>query len=108
MIYEERVYKIMPGRMPDIIKRFQEHAVRLFERHGIKLVGFWQPVIGPSFNEIYYLVAYEDLEHRERAWTAFINDPEWIRVRAETEKNGPLVADISNRILKPAAFSPLQ
>lgn len=108
MIYEERVYKIMPGRMADIKNRFAEVTMRLFERHGIKVIGFWQPVFGPSMNELYYIVAYEDLAHRERAWHAFVNDPEWIQAKAESEKNGQLVADVANRILKPTEFSPLQ
>jgi hypothetical protein len=108
MIYEERIYKIVPGRMPDILKRFTDHAVPLFERHGIKLVGFWQTAIGPSSNELTYILAYDSLEHRERAWGAFVSDPDWIRAKAESEKNGMLVADVANRILKPTAFSPLQ
>jgi hypothetical protein len=108
MIYEERIYKIMPGRISDILKRFTDHAVPLFERHGLKLVGFWTTAVGPSSHELTYLLAFDDLNHRERAWAAFVSDPDWIKARAESEKNGPLVADVANRILKPTAFSPLK
>ena len=108
MTYEERVYKIMPGRMPDIMNRFTNHALPLFEKHGIKLVGFWQTVIGPSSNELVYVVAYDDLSHRERAWNAFMNDPAWMEAKAKSEQNGMLVADVANRILTPTTFSPLQ
>ena len=108
MVYEERVYKILPGRMPDIKKRFATVTMRLFDRHGITVVGFWQPLFGPTTNELCYICAFSDLNERERAWQSFISDPEWIQAKAESEKNGPLVADISVRILKPTEFSPLQ
>ena len=108
VIYEERIYKIVPGKMPDIMARFTNHALPLFEKHGIKLVGFWQTAIGPSSNELVYFVAYDDLGHREKAWNAFMNDPAWIEAKAKSEQNGMLVADVANRILTPTAFSPLQ
>lgn len=108
MIYEERTYKVMPGRMSDILKRFQDHAVRIFERHGMKLIGFWLPMIGPDNYSLTYLLAFEDLAHRERAWAAFYADQEWIRIKKETEANGALFSHISNRILAPTPFSPLR
>ncbi len=108
MIYEERIYKIMPGRVPDILNRFTHHAVPLFEKHGMMLVGFWQTVVGPSNHELTYLLAFDDAAHRDRAWAAFMADPAWIEAKTDSETNGPLVADVSNRILAPVPFSPLQ
>jgi len=107
MIYEERRYRIAPGKMPDILRRFEDHALRLFDKHGIRLVGFWTPVIGPSLNEICYLVSFDTADEMQRAWAAVAADPEWIAIKAETERDGPLVLDIANRILRPTAFSPL-
>ena len=108
MIYEERIYKIMPGRVPDILNRFTDHAVPLFEKHGMKLVGFWQTVVGPSNHELTYLLAFEDANHRDRAWAAFMADPAWIKAKADSETNGVLVAEVANRILAPVPFSPMQ
>jgi hypothetical protein len=93
---------------PTRIDRFTNHAVPLFEKHGMQLVGFWQTVVGPSNHELTYLLAFEDANHRDRAWAAFMADPAWIKAKAESETNGPLVADVANRILTPAPFSPLQ
>jgi hypothetical protein len=107
MIYEWRAYYIMPGRMPDIQKRFADHTMRLFAKHGIKVVGFWQPVIGES-NELVYMCAYEDLAARETAWASFMSDPEWQAVRKDSEINGPLVERFVNKIFRPTPFSPLQ
>ena len=107
MIYEWRAYYIMPGRMPDIQKRFADHTMRLFAKHGIKVVGFWQPVIGES-NELVYMCAYDDLGARDRAWSSFMSDPEWQAVRKDSELNGPLVERFVNKIFRPTSFSPLQ
>src|SRR4029079_17376019 len=106
VIYEYRAYYAAPGKMPDIQKRFADHTMRLFAKHGIKVVGFWQPVIGES-NELVYMWAYDDLAARDRAWTSFMGDPEWQAVRKDSELNGPLVERFVNKILPPTAFSPL-
>ena len=86
MIYEERIYKIMPGRVPDILDRFTNHAVPLFQKHGMKLVGFWQTAVGPSNHELTYLLAFDDANHRDRAWAAFMADPAWIKAKADSGK----------------------
>jgi len=62
-------------------------------------------VIGESNQELTYLLAWESLAERERKWTAFASDPEWVAVRNETEKDGPIVATIANSILEPTSFS---
>jgi hypothetical protein len=107
MIYEYRAYYIVPGRMPDIQRRFADVTMGLFKKHGIMVVGFWETVIGES-NELVYICAYEDLGQRERAWKAFMADPDWQAAKARTEADGPLVERVVNKIWRPTAFSPLQ
>ena len=107
MIYEIRSYDIVPGRMPAMNARFQNHTMGLFKKHGIEVVGFWEAMIGAS-NVLHYIVRFSDLGQRERAWAAFGADPEWLRVRAESEKDGPIVARIRNEIWRPSAYSPMQ
>jgi hypothetical protein len=105
MIYEMRSYRAMPGRMPDLLKRFDTITLKLFEKHGIKQAGFWTTEVGESNHNLMYLIAYESMADREKKWGAFSTDPEWISKRAETEKNGPLVQTFSNQFLKPTSFS---
>jgi NIPSNAP len=107
MIHEYRAYYIMPGRMPDIQKRFAEVTMKLFKKHGIEVVGFWEPIIGES-NELVYICAYADLATRERVWKAFMADPEWQAARKASEANGPLVERVVNKIWRPTSFSPIQ
>ena len=105
MIYEMRNYRCLPGRLPALLRRFEDHTLRLWERHGIKQAGFWTYAIGPSNNELVYLVAWESLADRERKWAAFMNDPEWIAARTASEADGPILANVANSFLQPTAFS---
>jgi hypothetical protein len=107
MIYEYRAYYAVPGRMPDIQKRFNDVTMRLFEKHKIKVVGFWETVIGES-NELVYICAFDDLAARQKAWDAFMADPEWQAAKKASEMNGPLVERVVNKIWKPTAFSPIK
>ena len=108
MLYEYRVYEAMPGRLPEVHARFRDHTLRLFERHGIKVIGFWSPKAGEYTNRVIYMLAFEDPAHRESAWAAFAADPEWQKVVAETEANGPIISRVFNSFLAPTDYSPLQ
>jgi hypothetical protein len=105
MIYELRVYHCVPGRLPALLKRFETITLGLWEKHGIKQAGFWTVLIGESNQDLYYLVQWESLAEREKKWNAFQADPEWHAKRAETERDGPIVASLSNSFLQPTSFS---
>ena len=105
MIYELRVYHCMPGRLPDVLRRFETITLGFFEQYGIRQAGFWTVLVGESNHALYYMLAWESLAEREEKWNAFQADREWITKRAETERNGPIVASITNSFLQPAAFS---
>jgi len=105
MIYELRVYRVTPGKMPAQLARFQDHTLRIWDRLGIRQAGFWTTVVGESHLDLTYMLAWESMGERETKWTAFQADPEWVKVRAETEKDGALSQSISNQFLAPTAFS---
>jgi hypothetical protein len=107
LIYELRTYTAMPDCMPALQARFRDHTATLFEKHGIKNVGYWTNLAGGQSDELYYMVAYEDLGARQPAWASFKEDPEWLRVFAESERNGPLMHHSRNQLLLPTDFSPL-
>lgn len=109
MIYELRIYTAVPGKMQAIQDRFAHHTLRLFQKHGINAVGFWTQEVGDNVaNTLYYLLGYESLADKEQKWSALQRDPEWIRVRDESEKTGPIIQSVVNRILRPTSFSPMQ
>ena len=108
MLYELRVYDYCPGRLPNLLNRFQNHTLRIWERHGIRQGGFWTTLIGNSNQRLTYFLVWESLAEREKKWAAFQADPEWIKARAESEKDAPIVANVISEILTPTAFSSLK
>jgi hypothetical protein len=107
MIYELRIYTVHPGRMGALQARFRDHTTRLFEKHGMKNIGYWTNAIGGRSDELWYMLGFEDLNQRQQAWRAFATDPEWQKVQRESEADGPIVHHIENRIMSPTNFSPL-
>lgn len=105
MIYEMRVYRCVPGRLPALLNRFANITLKIWERHGIKQAGFFTTVIGESNQELTYFLQWDSLADRETKWNAFQADPEWHTKRAETEKDGAIVANVEVQILAPTAFS---
>ena len=105
MIYEQRIYTCLPGRLPNLLKRFEGHTLKIWEKHGIRQAGFWTVLIGNGNHDLHYLLAWESMGERETKWGAFSTDPEWIEKRGKTEENGPLVQTFSNQFLKPTKFS---
>jgi hypothetical protein len=105
MVHELRIYRCAPGRLPALLKRFEDTTLGIWERHGIRQAGFWTVEVGPSNQLLYYMLEWESLAERETKWAAFMSDPEWMAKRAESERDGPIVANIENVMLKPTAFS---
>ena len=108
MLYELRIYRCVPGRLPALLDRFDTITLKLWEKHGIRQAGFWTTAIGDSNQDLHYLLAWESLAEREQKWAAFAGDPEWLEKRAETERDGAIVATVSNQILQPTSFSSVQ
>lgn len=108
MIYEMRVYRTLPGRLPKLLARFNDVTLGLWAKHGIQQVGFWTTLVGASNHELTYLLAWQSMADRETRWTAFMNDLDWQKARAASESDGAIVADISNQFLMPTAFSALK
>jgi len=105
MIYEMRVYRCVPGRLPALLKRFDTITLKLWEKHGIKQAGFFTTLIGESNQELTYFLAWDSLADREKKWAAFQGDQDWIAARAKTEEDGQIVANIVSQLLVPTAFS---
>jgi len=108
MIYELRVYHAMPGKLPALVDRFRKTTVGIWKRHDIRPVGFWTVDIGENTNDLYYMLQWDDMMHRERATAAFQSDAEWIKARDQSEAGGPLIASVTRTLLKPTDFSGLK
>ena len=105
MIYEIRVYRCVPGRLPALLKRFDTITLKIWEKHGIRQAGFFTTLVGESNQELTYFLTWESLAEREKKWNAFATDPEWLAARAKSEEDGQIVGNIVNQLLVPTAFS---
>ena len=108
MIYELRVYTAMPGRLADVLARFRDHTVDIWNRLGIRQLGYWTTAIGPDSNVLTYMLVWDSMADREAKWGKFVTDPEWVRVRTASEASGPIVAKMDSSFLTPTSFSPLK
>lgn len=100
-LFEMRTYDCYPGKYPDLIKRFRDHALSLFEKHGMTNIMYFDTDDG----SLLYFRTHPDAETAARSLEAFRNDPEWIKVRDESEKDGKIVKHIGGIFLKPVDFS---
>lgn len=91
-VFDFRTYTAAPGRLEALKERFQHHTLEFFERHKIKVVGFFEPVDGSD--TLLYITEFESAEDADRAWANFGQDPEWARAKASTELEGPLAIGI--------------
>ncbi|PWK59428.1 NIPSNAP family protein [Aminobacter sp. AP02] len=101
MIHELRHYECVPGMLPIVLKRFEDHAFPIWNELGIRSLGFWTTAIGENDQSLHYILAWECLADREAKWHAFAADPRWQLAKKLSEPAGPLVARIRNSILKP-------
>lgn len=108
MIYELRTYEAAPGKMAELNARFRDHTLRIFERHGLEVVGFWTYAHGGWNDQLVYLMRYEDMAERDAKWAAFAADEEWQRVRQESQPDGPLATRIRSDLLNPTDYSPMR
>jgi hypothetical protein len=80
--FELRTYTVRPdspGNIDVLHARFREVSQRLFLKHGMNVIGFWQPVAMPD--TLVYMLAYKDNATRDAQWAAFNADPEWVEAR---------------------------
>ncbi len=86
--FELRTYTVRaegPGSIDVLHTRFREHTNRLFVKHGMTIVGFWQPNNPGMERTLIYVLAYKDRAARDAAWKAFQSDPEWVKVRTDLQ-----------------------
>src|ERR1051325_8237381 len=82
-VFELRTYTTHEGRLDALNKRFRDHTIKLFEKHGITNFGYWLPNDKP--NTLIYLLAHKDETAAKASWAAFRSDPDWDKARKASE-----------------------
>ena len=113
--YEMRTYTAAEGKLEALHARFRDHTNKLFQKHGMTLIGYWTPNppdkaedVDRSKNTLVYILAYPDRETREKMWKEFQSDPDWKKAREDSEKDGKLVTKVESVFMSPTDFSPMK
>jgi hypothetical protein len=108
-VYELRTYHCNEGKLEALKARFRDHTVAIFARHGIESVGYWVPQDpAKAGNTLIYIVVHPSREEAEKHWKEFSADPEWQKVRTESEKDGKIVQKVDREFMDPTDFSKLK
>lgn len=108
-VFEMRTYYANEGKMDALHARFRDHTCKLFEKHGMTLVGFWSPTDEAKAKEMMvYILAFPSELDAKKSWQAFVNDPEWKAAKAASEKNGGLVKKVESVFLKGTDYSAIK
>ena len=99
--FELRTYTVRAGSSLDLLhSRFRDHTTALFKKHGMTIIGYWQPVTKPD--TLIYVLAYKDGAARDAAWAAFQADPEWVKTRTAMQVN----VQVDNLFMSATDYSP--
>jgi hypothetical protein len=108
-VYELRLYHVNEGKMDALKARFGDHTDAIFRQHNMKSIGYWSPEDAPDSQRLFiYILEHPSRQEAEKNWAAFQADPEWKKVKAESEANGPLVDHIDHYFMDPTSFSALR
>jgi S-ribosylhomocysteine lyase LuxS involved in autoinducer biosynthesis len=107
-VYELRIYTPNEGKLDAVNARFRDHTRAIFDRHHMKSVGYWLPTEGPNAGKFIYILEHPSREEATKNWDAFNADPEWVKVKADSEANGKLVANVERTFMTPTDYSPIK
>jgi hypothetical protein len=108
-VFEIRTYYTFPGRLEALHKRFREHTMKMFEKHGMTNVAYWTPQDSPGKDDtLVYVISHESREAAKRNWAEFSADPEWQKIAADSQKDGKIVERVESVFLDATDYSPLK
>jgi hypothetical protein len=109
-VFEMRIYYANPGKMEALHARFRDHTNKLFVKHGMTLIGYWNPTDPKQAQEkLIYILAYPSKEAADKSWDAFKKDPDWIAAKKASEKDGmSLVKKVESVYMNPTDYSPIK
>ena len=108
-VFELRTYTTLPGRLDALHSRFEDHTIRIFERHGMTNIGYFSPQDAPlADNTLIYMLAHDSRAAADASWAAFIADPEWQQVAEASQVDGRIIEKLERVYLDPTRFSQMR
>jgi hypothetical protein len=108
-VYELRTYTAAEGKLDALHARFRNHTLKLFQKHGMTNVAYWRPMDDPLKKDtLIYVIKHSSREAAAKSWDAFRKDPDWLKVKADSEKSGQLAAKVTSVFLETTDYSPMK
>lgn len=108
-VYELRTYTTPEGKLPNLQARFRDHTIRIFNKHGMKSVGYWVPQDAPTKdNTLIYIISHDSREAAKTNWANFQADPEWKKVAAESQVDGRILNGVVSVYMDATDYSPIK
>jgi len=108
-VFEIRTYHTFPGRLDALHKRFREHTMKMFEKHGMTNVAYWVPQDNPAHDTtLIYVISHASREAAKANWAAFVADPEWKKISEASQVDGKIVERIESVFMDATDYSPLK
>ena len=109
-VYELRIYTANEGKLEALKARFRDHTAALFKKHHLDVIAYWVPESDDpkSKDTFIYIVAHKSRAEAAQNWKAFDTDPEWVKVKAESEKGGPLVKKYDTTFMDALPYSAMK
>ncbi len=110
-VFEIRTYTTPPGKLEALKSRFRDHTIKVFDKYDMKSIGYWVPQDAPlKDNTLIYVLSHESREAAAKSWAAFRTDPDWVKAKTESEKDGALTVQggVTSVFVDPTDFSPLK
>ena len=108
-VFEMRTYTTPDGKLPNLQARFRDHTIRIFNKHNMKSVGYWVPQDAPAKdNTLIYIISHDSREAAKKSWADFQADPEWKKVSAESQVDGPILSKVVSVFMDATDYSPIK
>ena len=105
-VYELRTYTANEGKMDDLLTRFRDHTLAIFESHGMKNIGYW--LTEGDDKKLVYIISHKDRAAAKASWEAFRKNPKWQAAFKASRVNGKLVKKVESQFLTATDFSKLK
>ena len=109
-VFEMRTYTTNEGKLPALETRFRDHTIKFFDKYNMTSIGYWIPSDGPtSQTTLVYILAHPSREEAKANWAKFSADPDWKKVRTDSEVGGTILAKPPESVfLKATDYSPIK
>jgi hypothetical protein len=111
-VFELRTYTASPGNLENLLARFRDYTLKLFEKHGFTSFGYWTPTDpkNGAGQKLIYLLVHKSPEAAAAAFKAFRADPDWVAAKSASEQKagGSLTVQdgVKSEFLAPTDYSP--